>query len=125
MPIEGRRDLGEFEFELEECVLAAIDGAPDTLRESAGEGGAGRLEKSVVSMDVDVGLLEEIGVGFEEVLVEEGRGRSGMMILVLSFSPWPPPSMLSPLSSSFDIPVEENTSLDVFGVSLDTSKLEV
>jgi hypothetical protein len=87
MPNEGRRvdgDLGEFEFE--EWVLEAIDGAPDTLRESDGEGGAGRLEKkSVVSMDVDVGLLE-VGFEFEQVLgvfgsIEETRvDRFGMII---------------------------------------------
>lgn len=59
MPIEGRlviddRDRG---LELEECVLEAVDGAADTLRESAGEGGAGRLEKSAVSKMTEVGLL--------------------------------------------------------------------
>ena len=57
-------------------MLEAVDGAPDTLRESAGEGGAGRLEKRAVSIVVDVGLLL-VGVGFEfeEVLLgmEEGR----------------------------------------------------
>ena len=103
--MEGRlviedRDLG-LELEFEECVLEAVDGAPDTLRESAGEGGAGRLENSVVSIVMEVGLLlVGVGMEFEEVLLgmEEGRGfvfefesiddtrvdSSGMMILVPS-----------------------------------------
>lgn len=81
MPIEGRlviedRDLG-LELEFEECVLEAVDGAADTLRESAGEGGAGRLEKSAVSTVMEVGLLW-VGVvfEFEEMLLgmEAGRG---------------------------------------------------
>ena len=74
-------------------MLEAVDGAPDTLRETAGEGGAGRLEKSAVSIVVDGGLLL-VGVRFEfeEVLLgmeERGFGSvdetrvdgSGMIIL--------------------------------------------
>ena len=69
-------------------LLEEMEGAPDTLLDSAGEGGAGRFEKRVGSMEVDEGRLvvgvaeEEFGLGFGERGVEARVDESGMIIVV-------------------------------------------